>query len=102
MPCFTISKTQIEFGKDTNADHMLAALNALKLNALKSGNTIHFLNGRYQTNGRLILDGDNAEERAAEIKRAYMTQATMATAAKFGFQIKMTGANKFVAVKRTL
>lgn len=103
MPCYTIQTTQIDLGKNTNADHMLAALNALKLNALRSPNNyIRFNGGSFHPSGSLTLSGDNAEARAAEIKRAYMTQATMATAAKFGWQVKATGASKFVAIKRTI
>lgn len=103
MPCFTISRTQIELGKNTNADHMLAALNALKLNALRSNGLIRFNQGTYNERaGTLTMQGDNAEQRAADIKRAYMTQATIATAARFGFSIKVTGANKFTALKRSL
>ena len=103
MPCWTLQSTQIELGKNTNADHMLAALNALKLNALRAPNGyIRFNGGSFHTNGTLTLSGNDAATRAAEIKRAYMTQATMATAAKFGFQIKVTGTNKFTAIKRTL
>lgn len=92
---------------------MLAALNTLKLNALSkparfhngkpAGMRIFFNEGQYDSEtGRLTLQGNNAEERAAEIKRAYMTQATMATAAKFGFSVRIAGPNKFVAIKRTL
>lgn len=93
---------------------MLAALNALKLNALSkparfthsgkpAGNRIFFNGGQYDAEqGVLTLTGSNAEQRTAEIKRAYMTQATIATVQRFGFQIKANGPNKFQALKRTL
>lgn len=114
MPCYRIQNTRIELGKNTNAEYMLAALNALGLNALSkaaryhasgkpAGTRIFFTGGNYDSEtGQLTLQGADAETRADVIKRAYMNQATQATVRKFGFQIKQTGPNKFQAIKRTL
>lgn len=105
MPCYTVQRTQVALGVKTNAQHLLAALNALKLNALRSAGIIRFDQGYFsERNGVLTLDitGQQADKLTADIKRAYMTQATIATVQKFGFTIKATGANKFQAIKRSL
>jgi hypothetical protein len=103
MPCFTIQRTRIELGPKTNADHLHAGLVALGLNPSRYAQGINFTGGKYDNRtGQLTLTGSNAEERGNEIRRSYMTEATKATAKRFGFQVKTTGKNKFDVIKATL
>jgi len=101
MPCYTVQTTSVDLG---NVDHklLMLAMAELKLNPRQQGDTIYFQNGVYSISTKqLDLRGANAEERAAEMKRAYSGEVVKATARKYNWQVKKTAANKYQVLKRS-
>src|SRR5206468_1312352 len=97
--CDTIRSTQVNLGK-VSAEILAAALNALGLNAVRTGNHVTFSNGYY--NGTLTLYGQDVEKRTQAIKQGYSAEVVKSQAKKYGWQVKTTGQNKFEIQKRTI
>jgi len=103
MPCYTIKKTTVAVDKMD----LLILANGLKsagFAVTTEGTELIFSrNGRFHgyRDGQLELSGTNAEDLAAEIKRAYSTQIVKQMASKFGWQLSAKPqTNEFVATKR--
>lgn len=106
MPCYTVQETTIEWSANTDTNAFIEGLKALGLNPVHQGQVINFNGGYYQTGlHKLTLVGTRAEERAKEIRKSYMVEATKAQAKKYGFtarNMKVGKETTFEIVKRTI
>jgi hypothetical protein len=103
MPCDSIQTSSIQF-KAENTPLLVQALSSLGpykatyrggrlVSAVLNGVQISFEDGR-------IIVPRGTEPLIDQIKQAYSRQIVMAAANRFGFQLKQTGKNRFIALRR--
>lgn len=103
MPCDTVQTSSIEF-KGENTPLLVQALGSLGsykatyrggrlVSAALDGIRIFFEDGR-------IIVPRGSEGLIDRIKQAYSRQIVIAAAKRFGFQLKRTGENRFLALRR--
>lgn len=98
MPCNTISKVQVDFGKLASPELLEQTLDALGLNPVRDGYKIHFGQGEWIN----IKSGQAQLQRGrdvADLKRAHSKTIVTTQAKRFGWQVKEVGENKFEIVK---
>jgi hypothetical protein len=84
MPCETIQRTTVQFGKSTDPDLLFDALKTLKLSPRVDGHQIKF--GSWEDfdtySGKMTI---GAWRDIREIKREYSRQVLVSQSAKFGW-----------------
>lgn len=101
MPCYSITSTTIQLGKNTNVEFLAAALTKLGLNPQKNPTRIYFSGGEYNiATGNLTLRVGNADEQGALIKRAYGAQIVLNEAARYGWQVAETAPFEYQITKQ--
>lgn len=107
MPCDTIQTSTINLGADKRDAALLTkALAALGYERVQQldGGRVNFgdaYNGGFiHADGRVELRGAATRMNANDIKRAYSVEAVKLASAKFGWSLKQTSADKFVAQRR--
>ena len=105
MPCDTIQSSTINLGNVGDKALLLKALEGLGYRGEIDGDTITFASrfggaGTIYADGRVELTGRATQLDENTIKRAYSTEAVKLAAKKFGWSIKQTAENKFVAQRR--
>lgn len=104
MPCDTIQSSTINLGKIGDRALLLKAIAGLGYQAHIDGTVIRFgtryNGGTIDAEGSVELIGAATRLDVNTIKRAYSTEAVKLAAAKFGWSLKPTTDNKFVAQRK--
>ena len=96
MPCYTVTTTVIEFGPKTDAALFEKAAQALTLAPYRSGQAIHFSQGKLDVaTGKLTLYGSNTDARATQLRRAYGAEIAKREAARYGWTLQKVPGQEF-------
>jgi len=97
MPCHTRQYASVDLGK-LDPDLLMKALTEMGLKPVRNGDIIGFGLKEYYniSTGKLML---GLRYSVNEIKRAYSAEIVKTQAKRFGWQIKKTAENKYVAIK---
>lgn len=107
MPCDSIIVNRVDMPK-MNPDLLARALKGMAVTNVRTiGQDVYFTHEgedyvlrRGQLEGRDGQDSERVAEVANKLKVGYSHQVVKATAAKQGWQLKQTGPNSYVSVKR--
>lgn len=104
MPCDTIQTSTINLGNIGDRGLLKKALEEMGYRVTLTSDRIQFGNGRnggvVYADGRVDLQGAATELSVNEIKRAYSVEAVKLASQKFGWSVRQTADNKFVASRR--